>query len=89
MSLFGSKGRRHLDGHKDLTKHQEIISLVHGENTVKEVYFETYQDGILMGHTSEYVSVKVKSEIDRRNEIVSVMCTRLLDGEVWGNVIEG
>ena len=42
-----------------------------------------------MGHTSEYVSVKVKSEIDRRNEIVSVMCTHLLDGEVWGNVIEG
>ena len=41
MSLFGSKGRRHLDGHKDLTKHQEIISLVHGENTVKEVYFPT------------------------------------------------
>ena len=57
--------------------------------TVKEVYFETYQDGILMGHTSEYVSVKVKSEIDRRNEIVSVMCTHLLDGELWGNVIEG
>ena len=57
--------------------------------TVKEVYFETYQDGVLMGHTSEYVSVKVKSEIDRRNEIVSVMCTHLLDGEVWGNVIEG
>lgn len=41
MSLFGSKGRRHLDGHKDLTKHQEIISLVHGENAPKEVYFPT------------------------------------------------
>ena len=32
MSLFGSKGRRHLDGHKDLTKHSQIISIVSGEN---------------------------------------------------------
>ena len=55
----------------------------------KEVYFETYQKGILMGHTSEYVPVKVKSEVDRRNEIVSVECTSLLDQEVWGTIIEG
>lgn len=41
MSLFGSKGRRHLDGHKDLTKHSQIISIVSGENAPKEVYFPT------------------------------------------------
>ncbi len=41
MSLFCSKGHRHLDGHKDLTKHQEIISIVNGENAPKEVYFPT------------------------------------------------
>ena len=41
MSLFGSKGRRHLDGHKELTKHQEIISIVSGESSPKEVYFPT------------------------------------------------
>lgn len=41
MSLFCSKGHRHLDGHKDLTKHQEIISLLEGKNAPKEVYFPT------------------------------------------------
>ena len=57
--------------------------------TTKEVYFETYQKGVLMGHTSEYVPVKVKSEVDRRNEIVSVECTSLLNQEVWGTIREG
>lgn len=41
MGLFCSKGHRHLDGHKELTKHQEIISIVHGEQSPKEVYFPT------------------------------------------------
>ena len=41
MSLFSSKGRRHINGHKELTKHAEIISIVSGENAPKEVYFPT------------------------------------------------
>lgn len=41
MSLFSSKGRRHINGHKELTKHAQIISIVSGENAPKEVYFPT------------------------------------------------
>ncbi len=41
MSLFSSKGQKHIDGHKELTKHEEIISLVSGNNAPKKVYFPT------------------------------------------------
>ena len=27
MGIFSSRGRRHLDGHKDLTHHDEFIDL--------------------------------------------------------------
>ena len=70
MSLFGSKGRRHIDGHKDLTKHQEIISLVHGENMPKEVYFPTMSpNGKPITYTvKEGDSVKVGTKIGTRTD---------------------
>lgn len=40
MSLFGSIGHKHLDGHKELTKHTEIINLIE-KRTVRKVYFPT------------------------------------------------
>ena len=70
MSLFGSKGRRHIDGHKDLTKHQEIISLVQGENMPKEVYFPTMSpNGKPITYTvKEGDSVKVGTKIGTRTD---------------------
>ena len=41
MGLFSSIGHKHLDGHKELTKHSEIISLLHGEYMPTKVYFPT------------------------------------------------
>ena len=35
MGIFSSRGRRHLDGHKDLTHHDEFIDL---SSSVKSVY---------------------------------------------------
>ena len=39
MILFRSVGRRHLNGHKELSKHSEIINL--GSNKGSKVYFPT------------------------------------------------
>ena len=70
MSLFGSKGRRHLNGHKDLTKHSQIISIVSGENAPKEVYFPTMSPN---GKPITYTvnagdSVKVGTRIGTRTD---------------------
>ena len=70
MSLFGSRGRRHIDGHKELTKHQGIISLVHGERQVKEVYFPTMSpNGKPITYTVKAGdAVKVGSRIGTRTD---------------------
>lgn len=39
MGLFSSKGHQHLDGHKEMTKHKDVISILSGEHAPKEVYF--------------------------------------------------
>ena len=41
MGLFSSKGHHHLDGHKELTKHQDVISITTGNFAPSEVYFPT------------------------------------------------
>ncbi|MCI5745660.1 MAG: RnfABCDGE type electron transport complex subunit C [Erysipelotrichaceae bacterium] len=78
MSLFGSKGHRHLDGHKELTKHEEIISLVSGDNMVKQVYFPTMSpNGKPITYTvKEGDYVKVGSKIGTRTDFyVPIYCS--------------
>lgn len=70
MGLFSSKGRKHLNGHKELTKHSEIISIVSGNNAVKEVYFPTMSpNGKPISYTvNPGDSVKVGTRIGCRTD---------------------
>lgn len=70
MSLFSSKGRKHLNGHKELTKHEEIIKLVKGNNDPKEVYFPTMSpNGKPITFTvNEGDTVKVGTRIGERTD---------------------
>jgi len=36
--IISSKGKRHIDGHKDLTAHKEIIDLCNDKDVCKEIY---------------------------------------------------
>ncbi|MDD6467646.1 MAG: tRNA (N(6)-L-threonylcarbamoyladenosine(37)-C(2))-methylthiotransferase MtaB [Erysipelotrichaceae bacterium] len=51
---------------------------------VKEVYVEIFKNGVLEGHTSEYLPCCIKSEKDARNEMIPVSLTHLDDGQLWG-----
>lgn len=70
MSLFGSRGRRHLNGHKELTKHEKIISLVRSENDPSLVYFPTMSpNGKPITYTVNVGdSVKVGTRIGTRTD---------------------
>lgn len=39
--IISSKGKRHIDGHKELTAHKEILDLSNDEDVCREVYFPT------------------------------------------------
>ncbi len=39
--IISSKGKRHIDGHKELTSHKEILDLSNDEDVCKEVCFPT------------------------------------------------
>lgn len=70
MGLFSSIGRHHLDGHKELTKHQEIISIMQGQYAPKEVYFPTMSpNGKPINYdVKEGDSVKVGTRIGTRTD---------------------
>lgn len=42
------------------------------QRPLAEVLFEEYHDGLLIGHTPEFIRVKVKSDTDLRGQIASV-----------------
>ena len=79
MGLFSSKGRKHLNGHKELTKHSEIISIVSGNNAVKEVYFPTMSpNGKPISYTvNPGDSVKVGTRIGCRTDFYEEFDKRL------------
>ncbi|MDC1175655.1 tRNA (N(6)-L-threonylcarbamoyladenosine(37)-C(2))-methylthiotransferase MtaB, partial [Bacteriovoracaceae bacterium] len=53
-------------------------------NTSNKVLFERRnKEGLWEGYTSNYVRVYMKSEIDLKNQIVSVYITELLDGKLF------
>ena len=56
----------------ELSKELEIKYMEKFINKKIEVLFETYKDGYLYGHTSNYLSVKIKGNKELTNELVLV-----------------
>ena len=56
----------------ELSKNLEIDYMSKFLNKELEVLVETYEDGIITGHTSNYISVKSKGSADDINKIVKV-----------------
>ena len=58
----------------------------YGKNTgkIRQVLFETYEEGILSGHSKNYVPVSIKGNEDEVNQIIPVKLVRLEDGEILG-----
>lgn len=58
----------------------------YGKNTgkIRQVLFETYEKGILSGHSENYVPVSIKGNEDEVNQIIPVKLVRLEDGEILG-----
>jgi len=51
-----------------------------------EVLFETNQDGYWEGYTSHYLRVRVKSDLDLKNEIRKVELSSFTGGKLYGNL---
>lgn len=54
--------------------------------TVEDVLFEREKDGYFHGHSSSYMKVKVKSEVDLSNTILSVQFNELLGQSLVGTI---
>ncbi len=55
---------------------------------IRQVLFETYEEGILSGHSENYVPVSIKGNEDEVNQIMPVKLVRLEDGEILGKRLE-
>ena len=55
---------------------------------IRQVLFETYEEGILSGHSENYVPVSIKGNEDEVNQIISVKLIRLEDGAILGKRLE-
>ena len=52
-----------------------------------EVLFETLQDGYWEGYTSHYLRVRVKSDLDLKNEIRNIKLSNFTAGKLYGDLI--
>lgn len=52
-----------------------------------EVVFETYKDGYLKGHCSQYVLVKVSSETDYSHQLKTVLITGVHEDYLFGEIL--
>ncbi len=48
------------------------------------VLFETYEDGVAVGHSDAYIEVRVSSPRPLHGELISVTPTRVTRGTLWG-----
>ena len=55
---------------------------------IRQVLFETYEEGILSGHSENYISVSIKGNEDKVNQIIPVKLIRLEDEEMIGKRLE-
>ena len=55
---------------------------------IRQVLFETYEEGILSGHSENYISVSIKGNEDKVNQIMPVKLVRLEDEEMIGKRLE-
>ena len=63
MGLFSFKGNVHLKGFKELSKNEEIISIMEGENAPKIVYFPSLfnkREVVFNVNVNDYVKVGTK-----------------------------
>ena len=55
---------------------------------IRQVLFETYEEGVLSGHSENYVPVSIKGNEDEVNQIIPVKLVRLEDGAILGKRLE-
>ena len=55
---------------------------------IRQVLFETYEEGILSGHSENYITVSIKGNEDKVNQIIPVKLVRLEDEEMIGERLE-
>ena len=55
---------------------------------IKQVLFETYEEGILSGHSENYITVSIKGNEDKVNQIIPVKLVRLEDEKMIGKRLE-
>jgi threonylcarbamoyladenosine tRNA methylthiotransferase MtaB len=52
-----------------------------------EVLFESLQDGYWEGYTSHYLRVRVKSDLDLKNEIKNIKLSSFIAGKLYGELV--
>lgn len=68
-------------------RRNEILTEICGNTPVKQVLFETERDGVLYGHTAEFIEVAVKTDSPLRGEFADVRLTGT-DGNIcFGELI--
>jgi hypothetical protein len=51
------------------------------------VLFETFADGVAIGHTKEFFEVAVPSPVPLDGEICTVRATHAQNGRLWGELV--
>ena len=52
--------------------------------SVQQVLIESYEDGLIFGHTKNYVPVRISGIPNDINEIISVKLVQIKEGEMFG-----
>ena len=78
--------RRKILHHLSMKKKRQFYENNTGK--IRQVLFETYEEGILSGHSENYISVSIKGNEDKVNQIIPVKLVRLEDEEMIGKRLE-
>ena len=58
------------------------------QNPTRPVLFETFADGVAIGHTAEFFEVAVRSAHPLDGEIHTVHASRAENGRLWGELAD-
>ena len=71
-----------------LSIHKKRFFYENNIGKIKQVLIENWEDGIISGHSENYIPIALKGNEDEVNQIIPVKLIRLEDGEMAGERLD-